>query len=264
MLIFHNGQHGTAVVVLAALINASKVVGKKLKDLKIVINGAGAAGTAISSLLKYWGVNKIIVCDRKGTIFRWRKGLNLTKKILAKNTNPDNVKGSLENALKGSDIFIGVSVAKILTPEMIPVMNKNPIIFAMANPEPEIMPELAQDSGVKVIATGRSDYPNQVNNVLAFPGIFRGALDSKARDINMEMKVAAAESIASLISGDLSKDYIIPKVFDERILPAVAVSVAEAAEKTGSTTGPVDKKIIEEKAKSIAGNINTKINVAAG
>jgi len=235
MLIFHDDQHGTAVVTLAGLFNALKISGKDIKEVKIVINGAGAAGTSIADLLCYTGVKNIIMCDRSGIIYKGRENLNAAKQKLAEITNRDNMKGDLSCALVDADIFIGVSVADALTVEMIKKMKKNPVIFALANPEPEIKPELAAECGVKIIATGRSDYPNQVNNVLAFPGIFRGALDSKALEINREMKIAAARAISEIIKDDLREDYIIPKPFDKRVLPAVAVSVARAAADTGNT-----------------------------
>lgn len=256
MLIFHDDQHGTAIVTLAGLFNALKIVGKDIKDIKIIVNGAGAAGTSITNLLAYLGVRNIIVCDSKGIIYRWRKGLNITKKILAKITNPENVNGSLADAIKDADVFIGVSVADALNPEILWTMSKKPIIFALANPEPEIKPEIAKLSGVKIIATGRSDYPNQVNNVLAFPGIFRGALDAKAKYINMEMKLAAAKAIASIIEDELDYDYIIPKLFDSRILPAVVRSVAKAAVTTGISPSNLDIELIEAKANKIAKSFN--------
>ncbi len=256
MLIFHDDQHGTAIVTLAGLFNALKIVGKDIKDIKIIVNGAGAAGTSITNLLAYLGVRNIIVCDSKGIIYRWRKGLNITKKILAKITNPENVNGSLADAIKDADVFIGVSVADALNPEILWTMSKKPIIFALANPEPEIKPEIAKLSGVKIIATGRSDYPNQVNNVLAFPGIFRGALDAKAKYINMEMKLAAAKAIASIIEDELDYDYIIPKLFDSRILPAVVRSVVKAAVTTGISPSNLDIELIEAKANKIAKSFN--------
>ena len=251
MLIFHDDQHGTAVVTLAGLFNALKICGKDIKEIKIVINGAGAAGTSIVDLLNYIGVTEIIVCDRNGIIYRGRENLNSSKKKLAEITNLNNLKGALSRALEDADIFIGVSAADILTAEMIKKMKDSPVIFALANPEPEIKPEIARECGVKIIATGRSDYPNQVNNVLAFPGIFRGALDAKALEINREMKIAAARAISEIIENDLSEDYIIPKPFDRRVLPAVALSVARAAVETKNTYGEVDLSFIEKKAKDI-------------
>lgn len=255
MLIFHDDQHGTAIITLAGLFNALKIYGKDIKKVKIIVNGAGAAGTSIINLLNYVGAKDIIVCDREGIIYKDRGNLNNTyKRKLAESTNLNNVQGGLSDALENADVFIGVSAANVLTTEMIKKMKKSPIIFALANPEPEIKPELARESGVKIIATGRSDYPNQVNNVLAFPGIFRGALDAKAVEINMEMKLAAAIAISEIARDNLSEDYIIPKPFDKRILPAVAVSVARAAFDTGNTRGKVDLEFIERKARKIVEN----------
>ena len=251
MLIFHDDQHGTAIVTLAGLFNALKLLRKDINKVKIVINGAGAAGTSIVDLLNYIGVSNIIACDRRGVIYKGRENLNTAKEKLAESTNLGNVKGDLLCALEDADVFIGVSTADVLTVKMIKKMKKNPIIFALANPEPEIKPELAVRCGVKIIATGRSDYPNQVNNVLAFPGIFRGALDAKAIEINREMKIAAAKAISNIIGDDLRKDYIIPKPFDRRVLPAVAVSVARAAIKTKNTCGVVDLESIRRKAEDI-------------
>ncbi|MFO7929167.1 MAG: malic enzyme-like NAD(P)-binding protein [Candidatus Humimicrobiaceae bacterium] len=251
MLTFHDDQHGTAIVTLAGLINALKIYGKNIKDIKIVINGAGAAGIAIFKLLDYLGAGNIIMCDSKGIISKKRKDLNPFKEDVAQKTNQENISGSLVDAVAGADVFIGVSVADILTPEMIRKMEKKPIIFALANPEPEIKPTLAKENGVEIIATGRSDYSNQVNNVLAFPGIFRGALDAKAREINMAMKVAAGRAIAKIIGHNINTDYIIPKPFDRKVLPAVAVSVAKAAVETGYAPEDTDLGWIEEKAKTI-------------
>ena len=252
MLIFHDDQHGTAVVTLAGLFNALKIYKKDIKDVKIVINGAGAAGTSIADLLNYVGVSDIIICDRNGIIYNGRENLNPAKRKLAESTNLNNLKGDLYCALEDADIFIGVSTADVLTEDMIKKMKTSPIVFALANPEPEIKPGLAKRCGVKIIATGRSDYPNQVNNVLAFPGIFRGALDAGALEINREMKIAAAKAISEIIEDDLREDYIIPKPFDRRVLPAVAVSVARAAVETKNTYGEVDLGLIEQKAKDIA------------
>lgn len=232
--IFHDDQHGTAVVCLAAIINALKLVGKKMEDLSVVVNGSGAAGIAITKLLMSRGLKKVVLCDRKGAIYDGRDGLNDIKQEMAKISNLDKVKGGLEEVIKGADVFIGVSAAGALTPEMVKTMADNPIVFAMANPTPEIMPEEAKAAGVKIMGTGRSDYPNQINNVLAFPGIFRGALDVRASDINDEMKIAAAQAIADAISEDeLKEDYIIPDSFNEKVTPAVAKAVAEAARKSG-------------------------------
>ena len=254
MLIFHDDQHGTAIITLAGLFNALKIYGKDIKKVKIIVNGAGAAGTSIINLLNYVGVKDIIVCDREGIIYKDRGSLNDYKRKLAESTNFNNIRGSLSDAIENADVFIGVSVANVLTSEMVKKMKKSPIIFALANPEPEIKPELARECGVKIIATGRSDYPNQVNNVLAFPGIFRGALDAKATEINMEMKLAAAIALSEIARDNLSEDYIIPKPFDKRILPAVAVSVAKAAFDTGNTKGEVDLEFIERKARKIVEN----------
>jgi len=254
MLIFHDDQHGTAIVTLAGLLGALKIYGKDIAEVKIVINGAGAAGTSIINLLNCIGATDIIVCDRKGIIYKGREGLNTAKQSLAELTNSNNIKEDLTCALEDADVFIGVSVENVLTAEMIKKMKKNPIIFALANPEPEIKPELAMECGVRIIATGRSDYPNQVNNVLAFPGIFRGALDARAIEINTEMKLAAVKAISEIVSNNLKEDYIIPKPFDKRVLPAVAVGVARAAMETGNTRGEVDLEFIERKAKKIMEN----------
>jgi malate dehydrogenase (oxaloacetate-decarboxylating) len=232
--IFHDDQHGTAVVTVAAMINALKLTKRKAEDLKVVVNGAGAAGTAVTKLLLSMGVKDIVVCDRKGAISKDNINLDTTKKKLAEITNPENKKGNLAEVIKGTDVFIGVSAPGVLTTEMIQTMNKESMIFAMANPVPEIYPEDAKKGGARVIGTGRSDFPNQINNVLAFPGIFRGALDVWASQINEEMKVAAAEAIASVISEEeLHEDYIIPAAFDLRVAPKVAAAVAEAAIRTG-------------------------------
>jgi len=233
--VFHDDQHGTAVIVLAGLINALKIVGKEMKDLKVVINGSGAAGIAIFRLLNSMGVLDIILCDRQGAIYQGRTlGMNSIKEEVASLSNPRRVVGSLGEVLQGTDVFIGVSTAGAVSPEMVKNMAKNPILFAMANPVPEIMPEEAKKAGARIIGTGRSDYPNQINNVLAFPGIFRGALDVRAKAINEEMKIAAAYALASLVEeNQLKEDYIIPEAFDPRVAPAVAQAVAETARKTG-------------------------------
>ena len=231
--IFHDDQHGTAVITLAGLTNALKVVGKK-KDVKIVTSGAGAAAIAITKLLLSAGFRDITMCDRKGAIYKGREGLNWIKEEMAEVTNLEHKTGSLADMLVGADVFIGVSAPGTVTTEMVKTMNKDAIVFACANPTPEIFPDDAKAGGAKVVSTGRSDYPNQINNVLAFPGIFRGAFDVRARDINEEMKMAAAHALAELISdGELSADYIIPKAFDHRVGPAVAKAVAEAARKSG-------------------------------
>lgn len=232
--IFHDDQHGTAVITLAGLINALKLVGKKIEDIKIVTSGAGAAGTAIVKLLIGMGLRNVIMCDRRGAIYEGRENLNDAKQEIAAITNRDKVAGSLEDVIKGADVFIGVSAPGLVTQEMVKSMAPDPIIFACANPTPEIFPDEAKAAGAAVVSTGRSDYPNQVNNVIAFPGIFRGALDVRASDINDEMKIAAAYAIAGLISDEkLCADYILPKPFDPRLKDAVADAVAEAARKTG-------------------------------
>lgn len=232
--IFHDDQHGTAVVTAAALINALKLVGKNLEDIKVVTSGAGAAGIAIIKLLVSLGLKNVVMCDRQGAIYKGRENLNAEKMEMAEICNQNMEKGTLEEVLKGADVFIGVSAPGTVTEEMVKNMAEKPILFPMANPVPEIMPELAKNAGAAVVGTGRSDFPNQINNVLAFPGIFRGALDVRAKDINDEMKVAAAYAIANLIEEDkLNPDYIIPNPFDERVAPAVAKAVAEAARKTG-------------------------------
>ncbi len=232
--IFHDDQHGTAVVTLAGLINALKVVGKSLDNITVVTSGAGAAGIAIIKLLCSVGVKNVIMCDRTGAIYEGRDGLNPIKEEMARITNPDKQRGKLVDVIKGADVFIGVSAPGTLTTEMVRTMAKDPIIFACANPTPEIFPEDAKAGGAAVVATGRSDYPNQINNVLAFPGIFRGALDVRARDINDEMKIAAAYALSGLISADdLNADNVIPAAFDPRVIDAVSLAVAEAARKSG-------------------------------
>ena len=232
--IFHDDQHGTAVITLAGLTNALKIVGKKKEDVKIVTSGAGAAAIAIVKLLLSAGFKHVTMCDRKGAIYKGRDGLNWIKEEMAEVTNLDRKAGSLVDMLVGADVFIGVSAPGTVTTEMVRTMNKDAIVFACANPTPEIFPEDAKAGGAAVISTGRSDFPNQINNVLAFPGIFRGALDVRASDINDEMKVAAAHALASLISdNDLRADYIIPYAFDPRVKDAVAMAVAEAAKKSG-------------------------------
>ncbi len=232
--IFHDDQHGTAVVVLAAMMNALKIVNKDIKKIKVVTSGAGAAGIAIIKLLVSMGLENVIMCDRKGAIYEGREDLNAEKVEMAKITNKAKEKGTLAEVIKGADVFIGVSAPGTVTKEMVASMAKDPILFPMANPVPEIFPDEAIAAGAKVVGTGRSDYPNQINNVLAFPGIFRGALDVRARDINDEMKVAAAKAIASLVSDEeLSPEYIIPNAFDERVGKTVSEAVKEAAIKTG-------------------------------
>ena len=231
--IFHDDQHGTAVITLAGLTNALKVVDKKKEDVRVVTSGAGAAAIAITKLLLSAGFKHITMCDRKGAIYAGREGLNWIKTEMAEVTNLERRAGSIADMLVGADVFIGVSAPNTVTTEMVKTMNKDAIIFACANPTPEIFPDAAKAGGARVISTGRSDYPNQINNVLAFPGIFRGAFDVRASDINEEMKVAAAEALAALVGDQLSEDYIIPAAFDPRVGPAVAKAVAEAARRTG-------------------------------
>ena len=233
--IFHDDQHGTAVITLAGLNNALKVVGKRLEDVKIAVNGAGAAAIAITKLLLSAGARNVTLCDRSGAVYQGReKGMNWIKQEMAQVTNSEGIHGTLADVMKGADVFIGVSAPGSVTPDMVRSMNRDAILFACANPTPEIFPEEAKAAGARIISTGRSDYPNQINNVLAFPGIFRGAFDVRASDINEEMKVAAAAALANLISDEeLSEDYIIPKAFDPRVGPAVAKAVAEAARRSG-------------------------------
>ena len=232
--VFHDDQHGTAVVTLAAMLNALKLVGKNIEDVKVVTSGAGAAGIAIIKLLISMGLKNVIMCDRSGTIYEGREGLNPQKQEIARVTNREMLKGSLADAMKGADVFIGISAPGTVTKDMVRSMNKDPIIFPMANPDPEITPEDAKAAGAAIVGTGRSDYPNQINNVLAFPGIFRGALDVRASDINDAMKIAAAKAIAwSVLDYELSPDYIIPSALDKNIAEVVAEAVAEAAVKTG-------------------------------
>ena len=232
--VFHDDQHGTAIIVAAALINALKIVGKKMEEATAVFSGAGAAGTAIFKLLKSMGLKDAVICDRKGAICSSRTDLNEEKKALLAISNRADKSGSLADVLKGADVFIGVSSPGVVTQEMVKTMADKPILFPMANPVPEIMPDLALEAGAAVVGTGRSDFPNQINNVLAFPGVFRGAFDVRASDINEEMKIAAAHALAGLVSEEeLKPDYIIPAAFDPRVCPAVAKAVAEAARKTG-------------------------------
>lgn len=232
--IFHDDQHGTAVVTLAAMINALKVTGKKIEEISVVTSGAGAAGVAIIKLLMAMGLKDVVMCDRHGAIYEGRDNLNAEKVEMAAISNRLMKKGSLEEVIKGADVFIGVSAPGTVTPAMVKSMAPNPILFPMANPTPEIMPDEALAAGAAVVGTGRSDFPNQINNVLAFPGIFRGALDVRARDINDDMKIAAAYAIANLVSEkELSSEYIIPAAFDPRVKDAVASAVAEAARKSG-------------------------------
>lgn len=252
--VFHDDQHGTAIVTTAGLVNALKLSNKKMSEIKVVASGAGAAGIAIIKLLYNYGVRDIIMCDSKGAIYEDRPyGMNNIKAQVAKFTNRDKIDGQLQDVIKDADVFIGVSVAGALSKEMIQSMAKNPVIFAMANPTPEIMPELAKEAGAAVIGTGRSDFPNQVNNVLAFPGIFRGALDVRATHINEKMKVAAVEAIANLISPEeLHADYVIPAPFDSRVAPAVAAAVAKAAMETGVARLKVDPEEIRKKTEQLS------------
>ena len=232
--VFHDDQHGTAIVVLAGIINALKVTGKKKEACRVVVNGAGSAGIAISRLLLTYGFENITLCDRAGILRKGMDGLNWMQEKMMDVTNPDHLTGSLADAMKGADIFIGVSAPGIVTKEMVASMNRDAILFAMANPVPEIMPDLAKEAGARVVGTGRSDFPNQVNNVVVFPGIFKGALEGRASAITEEMKLAAAEAIAGLVDdADLNEDNILPEAFDPRVGPAVAKAVAEAARKCG-------------------------------
>jgi malate dehydrogenase (oxaloacetate-decarboxylating) len=251
--VFHDDQHGTAIVTMAGLLNALKIVKKDLKDAKIVTSGAGAAGMAIIKLLMSMGLQNVIMCDSKGAIYEGRpSGMNKYKDEIAAKTNREMVKGDLAEALKGADVFIGVSVAGAVTQDMVRSMAKDAIIFAMANPTPEIMPDLAKEAGAAVVGTGRSDFPNQVNNVSAFPGIFRGALDVKATAINEDMKVAAAYAIASLVSEEeLSAEYVMPKAFDPRVAPAVAKAVAKAAMDSGVARLTVDPETVAQHVRDL-------------
>jgi malate dehydrogenase (oxaloacetate-decarboxylating) len=232
--VFHDDQHGTAIVVLAALLNAMKVVKKSIHNLKVIINGSGAAGNSIAKLLMSSGIKDVIMCDRKGALYRGMEARDAEKQSMAEVTNPDNLKGTLSEVIKGADVFIGVSAAGVLTSEMVRTMNLDAVVFAMANPTPEIFPEEAKAGGARIVGTGRSDFPNQINNVLAFPGIFRGALDIRASEINEAMKVAAAYAIANSISEmDLSEEYIMPAAFDRNVQMQVAEAVRKAAIASG-------------------------------
>lgn len=247
--VFHDDQHGTAIVTTAGLINALRIVDKDLADIKVVLNGAGAAGIAIVKLLYSYGVRNMVMCDSRGAIFEGRSyGMNDTKEYVAKWTNKDKIEGELSEVIQDADVFIGVSIADLLSKEMVESMAKDPIIFAMANPNPEINPNDAKEAGAKVVGTGRSDYPNQINNVLAFPGIFRGALDTEATHINEEMKKAAVEAIADLIQSDeLEPNYCIPGPFDNRVAPSVAREVAKAAMESGVARIEVDPQDVYDK-----------------
>jgi malate dehydrogenase (oxaloacetate-decarboxylating) len=248
--VFHDDQHGTAVVALAALINALKVVGKSFSHVRVAVSGAGAAGIAVTKFLYSFGVKDVILCDSRGVIHAGRADLNPAKKEIAEMTNPRNVTGTLADAIAGADVFLGLSVAGIVTPAMVKSMASGAIVFAMANPVPEIMPDLALQAGARVVATGRSDFPNQVNNVLGFPGIFRGALDVRASDINEAMKVAASRAIAGLVE-NVSEECIIPSPLDRRVVPAVAAAVARAAIETGVARVPVDPAIVGKRAEAL-------------
>lgn len=252
--VFHDDQHGTAIVTAAAAINALKIANKELGQIRLVINGAGAAAIAVTKLLLGMGAKDIIVCDSSSAIYRGRTHrMNPYKEEIASLSNPRNIQGNLAAAVEGCDLFIGLSVAKVLTAEMVGTMAANPIIFAMANPVPEIDPAEAKDAGALVVGTGRSDYPNQINNVLAFPGVFRGALDTRSKSINEEMKIAAAFAIASLVdSNELDAEYIIPGPFDSRVAPAVAAAVARAAMESGVAGLRVEPEVIAAKAKELA------------
>lgn len=243
--IFHDDQHGTAVVVLSAIINACKITKRELSDLKVVINGAGAAGIACGKLLVDVGVKDVILCDSKGIVCSKRDDLNAVKKEMLQITNKEDRCGTLADAMEGANCFIGVSVKDAVTPEMVRSMGKDSILFAMANPVPEILPDVARAAGAAVVGTGRSDFPNQVNNVLGFPGIFRGALDVKASDINEAMKIAAAHALADLVGDRLSPDFVMPEAFDPRVAPAVAMAVARAAIESGVARDPKDPEWVK-------------------
>ncbi|MCH4476934.1 NAD(P)-dependent malic enzyme [Staphylococcus haemolyticus] len=247
--VFHDDQHGTAIVTMAGLINALRIVDKDLSEIKVVLNGAGAAGIAIVKLLDSYGVRNMIMCDSRGAIFEGRPyGMNDTKDYVAKFTNKDKIEGSLQDVIKDADVFIGVSVANLLSKDMVKSMADDAIIFAMANPDPEIKPNDAKEAGAKVVGTGRSDFPNQINNVLAFPGIFRGALDTESTHINEDMKKAAVEAIANLIDEDeLNPNYCIPGPFDKRVAPSVAREVAKVAMETGVARIEVDPQKVYDK-----------------
>ncbi|MHC1686911.1 MAG: NADP-dependent malic enzyme [Methanothrix sp.] len=252
--VFHDDQHGTAIVALAALINALKVVGKDFATIRVAVSGAGAAGVAVTKFLQSFGVRDAILCDSKGVIYQGRPDLNSSKQEIARITNPRAVKGTLADAIRGADVFLGLSVAGIVSQDMVRSMARDAIVFAMANPVPEIMPDLAKEAGARVVATGRSDFPNQVNNVLGFPGIFRGALDVRAGDINEPMKVAASKAIAALVES-VSEVCIIPSPLDRRVVPAVAAAVARAAIETGVARKPIDPEVVRRNAEKIVGEI---------
>jgi len=258
--VFHDDQHGTAVVTLAALINALHVVGKDFEEVRVAMSGAGAAGIAVTKFLLRFGVRDIILCDSKGAIHQGRKDLNFAKREIAELTDPRGVTGSLAEAMSGADVFIGLSVGGIVKEPMVQSMAKDSVVFAMANPVPEIMPEPAKKAGARVVATGRSDYPNQVNNVLGFPGIFRGALDVRAGDINEEMKMAAAWAIAGLVD-PVTEDKIIPSPLDRRVVPAVAEAVARAAIESGVARKPLDPREVGRRAEKLIKEVECR-NIA--
>jgi malate dehydrogenase (oxaloacetate-decarboxylating) len=251
--IFHDDQHGTAVVVMSGIINACRITGRGLGDLHVVVNGAGAAGIACAKLLLDVGVKDLILCDSKGVVCSSRDDLNSVKREMLSRTNKRDMCGSLADAMQGANCFIGVSVAGAVTPEMVRSMDRDPILFAMANPTPEILPELAREAGAAVIGTGRSDFPNQVNNVLGFPGIFRGALDVRASDINEKMKIAAAHALADLVGDDLSPESVIPEAFDHRVAPAVAMAVARAAIESGVARDQQDPEWVKRHTEAMIG-----------
>ncbi|MDD1735350.1 MAG: NAD-dependent malic enzyme [Methanothrix sp.] len=248
--VFHDDQHGTAVVALAALINALKVVGKSFPEIRVAVSGAGAAGIAVTRFLYSFGAKDVILCDSRGVIHQGRTDLNAAKEKIARETNPRQVVGGLADAMKGADVFLGLSVAGIVSQEMVESMADDAIVFAMANPDPEIMPHLALQAGARVVATGRSDFPNQVNNVLGFPGIFRGALDVRAKDINEPMKVAASQAIAALVD-PVSEESIIPSPLDRRVVPAVAEAVARAAIESGTARLRLDPAEVGRRAEAM-------------
>ena len=256
--VFHDDQHGTAVVALAALINALKVVGKEFKEVRVAVSGAGAAGIAVTKFLQSFGAKDVILSDSRGTIHRDRPDLNPSKQEIARVTNPRNVRGTLKDAIAGADIFLGLSVAGIVTPPMVESMAPDAIVFAMANPVPEIMPDLALKAGARVVATGRSDFPNQVNNVLGFPGIFRGALDVRASDINEAMKIAASRAIAGLVE-NVSSECIIPSPLDRRVVPAVAEAVARAAIETGVARLSMDPAEVGRRAEAMVRELEKSV-----
>jgi malate dehydrogenase (oxaloacetate-decarboxylating) len=250
--IFHDDQHGTAVVTMSGIINACKLTDRELGDLHCVINGAGAAGIAVAKLLLHVGVKDIIMCDSKGVVCSRREDLNPAKREMLSWTNKHDLCGTLADAMEGANCFIGVSAKDVVTPAMIRSMDRDSIVFAMANPDPEIAPELAKEAGAAVVGTGRSDYPNQVNNVLGFPGIFRGALDVRASDINEEMNIAAAHALAEVVTAELSVDQVMPDAFDARVAPAVAAAVAQAAMDSGVARAPKDPEWIKRNTEELA------------